>query len=131
MATACTGYEVTKSFRKHADRLDQFGRRARHLVAARGWRCELAVGDKPTNSDMTALVCLRRLRWLPPEETAQAWAERRVDALVLSQRTLDKLNGQLGPLTTVAESLPVTMRGSPKGPKTRYFLVHRNEATGP
>lgn len=131
LAAGGTGYEVTKSFRKHADGLDQFGRRARHLIAARGWRCELAVGDKQTDSDVTALVCLRRLRWLTPADATQAWQEGRVDALVLSLRTLEKLNGQLGPFTTAVESLPVDMTGGTKGTKTRYLLVHRGEATLP
>lgn len=106
-AATATGYEVHKAHHRHGDALDRFGRAARRLAAARGWRPpELAVGPRVDEADDTLLVCLRRLRWLEDPAALAAWHAGRVDALVMRPTTLETLRPALGPSLTIAARVP-------------------------
>lgn len=126
IAPVHTGYEVAKSFRKHDDALDSFGRHAREILAARGWRGELVVGGNVVPADEITLVALRRLTWLDLAAAAGAWATGGVDVLVLSESTLEGLRGRLGPFQTVARS-EVAPTGDRHEKPRRYLLIRREK----
>lgn len=128
VAVTATGYEVRKSFRRHEDSLDRFGRHVRQLASARGWRCELATGGHVEESDETLLVCLRRRSWLNNAAAAAAWRDGRVDALVLQTTTLKELGSALGGEGTgftVAARMDAARRQD-----VPYLLVLRPGAVG-
>lgn len=130
VAVAATVYETRKSFHRHGDALDRFGRQVRRLGAAHGWRPpELAVGDRVDESDDTLLVCLRRLRWLDNAAAAEAWRTGRTDALVLQTTTLPELQSALG--TEGADYVVAARMAATRERDVPYVLVVRRAPGGP
>ena len=84
---AGSGLRAGLAFWQHADGLSRFGAQVR--AATTGRRVEL-VAPQPQASDEALIVYLRRLEFVTPGTGSPTLDHGRVDALVLSEATLEK-----------------------------------------
>ncbi len=85
-------YGAGQAFWQKDDTLTKFGTQVR--AATGGHRVEVVVTQSQP-SDETLLVYLRRLEFLTPVQALQLWTTGKVDAMALSQPTMEKSRGLL------------------------------------
>lgn len=111
-----TVFNVVQGYRTAQGTLVEFGNEVRQLAAARGWNFRVISGK-----DEGMLLYLRQTKFIKPGDAEEAWERGELQALVLSEKQLQKSAGDLGKHTVLLRSEEAPEKNS------RYVFIVRPE----